>query len=226
MLKKGDTIKKNFKFEDNKYYVTVFLDMPMGDGNGEDLGEISIIDVVYTAPPFKSATGGAVRPQANSKPAGGAQRKATVKQAARNEDEEESKSTGIPKELGPDEIKDPDVQRNLWSLLYCQKQQEYYDSLVKKALKNKKPVDQEHQAKLLVFQSQAMSMESAITNEQVTQEQYIGYLEKGLAHDRILLRYFENIGDDDKASRVKKRIECYEMELNGDAEGDEEESDE
>lgn len=51
------------------------------------------------------------------------------------------------------------------------------------------------------------------------------YLEKALAHDRILYQYFIDIGNGNKASTVKFRIECLEKEINQDVEGEEDEED-
>ena len=56
-LKKEEKIKKNFKYEDHKFYVTIWLDIPMNEEK-KNLEEIKIIDIAYVAPPFKSATGG------------------------------------------------------------------------------------------------------------------------------------------------------------------------
>jgi hypothetical protein len=130
MLKKGGVIKKNFKFGDHKFYATVSLDMPL-EGDNNDDGELQVLEIVYTAPPFKSATGGPVKPQAANAPAKGNKQKGSVKKTAKGEsdEEEEKKPIGkaaVPAGIGPDEIKDPDVQRNLWSLYYCNKMEEKY----------------------------------------------------------------------------------------------------
>lgn len=221
-MKKGGTIKKNFKFNDYKFYVTVYIDNPLGDDGG-NLEEVKLIDVAYTAPPFKSASGGAPQPAKKAKPA--ATRKKTVKKQSapgRDDNEEESKDVPIPEEIGPDEIKDPDVQRNLWSLLYCQKQSEKYEKIVNKALKEKKPVDDSVRTKMLLFQSQAVGIQSAIENEQVSFEQYMEYLNKGLAHDKVLLKYFDQTGNKEFANIVKFRIECFEQEINQSMDEDDE----
>jgi hypothetical protein len=94
------------------------MDMPMGE-EGKNLEEIKIIDVVYTAPPYKSSTGGV--PKAASKaPASKApaskSRKSTKKSIKKSDDGvPDKKNVEIPLGIGPDEIKDPDVLRNLWS---------------------------------------------------------------------------------------------------------------
>jgi hypothetical protein len=89
------------------------MDMPMGE-EGKNLEEIKIIDVVYTAPPYKSSTGGV--PKAASKAPASKSRKSTKKSIKKSDDEvPDKKNVEIPLGIGPDEIKDPDVLRNLWS---------------------------------------------------------------------------------------------------------------
>lgn len=205
-LKKGGTIKKNFKFMDQKFYVTIWMDMPVGQEENKNLEEIKVIDVAYTAPPFKSASGGAPEQPKSAGKKAAAPSKGGKKPAA-SEGTGDKKDVPIPEGIGQDEIKDPDVQRNLWSVLYCKKQSERYEKLVNAALKKQQPVNDVYRSKMLLFQSQVMGMESAIENEQVTFDQYMGYLKKGLEHDKILLKYFEDIGDEAKAKMVRSRIE-------------------
>lgn len=222
LLKKGGAIKKNFKFDDHKFYVTITVDMPMGEEEKKNLEEIKIIDVAYTAPPFKSSSGGPVeRPKASTekKSTGGAGKKSTKQPASAGA--KPKSEVEVPEGVGPDEIKDPDVQRNLWSCYYCKLQGEKYQKLVNSALQKKQPVDEEIRMKMLLFQSQKIGIESAIGNNQVTFDQYMGFLNKGLEHDRVLLQYFEDIGDQAKARTVRFRIECYEKEINGEVEEDE-----
>ena len=85
-------------------------------------------------------------------------------------------------------------------------------------------LDDSIKTKLLLFQSQVLGIQSAIENEQVTFEKYMEFLTKGLEHDKILLKYFEDSGNDTNAKIVKFRIEWYEKEINGEIE--EEEGDE
>lgn len=202
--------------------------MPLGNEENKDLEEIKIIDVAYTAPPFKSASGGAPKVAAEqSVSKGGADRKKTVRKVAgETEEAKDPSSVPIPQGVGKDEIADPDVQRNLWSCYYCKVMSEKYDKTVKSYLKSKKPCPPEIQTKMLLFQSQMMSIQSAIENEQVTFDQYMEYLNKGVTHDKILLGYFQDIGDQGKASQVKFRIECFEKEINGEVEEDEDEDEE
>lgn len=217
LLKKGSTIKKNFKFEDHKFYVTVFVDMPMGEEENKNLEEVKIMDVAYTAPPFKSATGGAVEKKSaktkqNTGGKGGQQPAKGV---------ESKKDVSVPAGISAEEIKDPDIKNNLWSCYYCKIQGEKYQKMIDAALKSKKPVDNAIRVKMLLFQSQQIGIQSAIENEQVSYDQYMEYLNKGLDHDRVLLKYFEDTGNEAKAKIVKFRIECYEKEINGDIEEEE-----
>ena len=106
-LKKGIPIKKNFKFEDHKFYVTVYSDMQ----TDEDIEELTIVDVAYIPPPFKSASGGA--PQRFRRTT--VTRRTTIRNSVADTEEEPPKKVAIPDGIGPDEIKEPDVQRNLWS---------------------------------------------------------------------------------------------------------------
>lgn len=71
-----------------------------------------------------------------------------------------------------------------------------------------------------------LGIQDAIENEKVTYDQYMEYLRKGVDHDKILLQYFEDTGDEDKAKRVRFRIECFEKEINGEVEEEEDEDDE
>ena len=224
LLKKGGTIKKNFKFEDHKFYVTVYLNMPIGSEENKNLEEIKIIDVAYTPPPFKSASGGppkVAQEVSVGKSTGG--RKKTVKKVENVGEVKEPGEVKVPQGVGKDEIEDPDVQRNLWSCYYCKVMSEKYDKMVKSYLSKKKPCPPEIQAKMLLFQSQMMSIQSAIENEQVSFDQYMEFLNKGVTHDKILLGYFQDIGDTGKASQVKFRIECFEKEINGEVEEEDEE---
>ena len=61
--------------------------------------------------------------------------------------------------------------------------------------------------KMLLFQTQMMSIQSAIEEEKVTFDQYMGFLNKGLEHDRVLLKYFVDTGNESKAKVVRYRIE-------------------
>ena len=96
--------------------------------------------------------------------------------------------------------------------------------MVNAAMKNGKKLDDSIKTKLLLFQSQVIGIQSAIENEQVTFEKYMEFLNKGLEHDKVLLKYFEDTGNDANAKIVKFRIEWYEKEINGEieeGEGDE-----
>mmetsp|Transcript_32661 Transcript_32661/g.32024 ORF Transcript_32661/g.32024 Transcript_32661/m.32024 type:complete len:87 (+) Transcript_32661:1612-1872(+) len=84
---------------------------------------------------------------------------------------------------------------------------EKFQQKVDEAEKQKKPADNMVTTKLLLFQSQMMSIQSAIENEQVTFEQYMGFLKKGIGHDKTLLQYFEDTGATSKANAVRFRIE-------------------
>lgn len=231
-LKKGAVIKKNFKFEDHKFYVTIFSDLQ----SEEALNDLKIVDAAYIPPPFKSAEGGAPKKFRRTT----VTRRETMREAAA-ENEEAKQNIPIPEGVGADEIKEPDVQRNLWSCYYCKLMYEKYQEIVNTSMSKKKPVDNMISTKLLLFQSQMMGIQSAIENEQVSFDQYMGYLNKGVEHDKILLQYFEDTGESKKADQVRFRIEWFEKEINGeveeteddetpdesgDAESDEEESDE
>lgn len=96
---------------DMKFYVTITLEMPFGDEENKNLEEIKIVDVAHTPPPFKAT--GDVKHQnsvivGKKTTAGGQTVKETPKQS-------ETKEVAIPEGVGPDELKDIDVQRNLWS---------------------------------------------------------------------------------------------------------------
>lgn len=112
-LKKGGSIKKNFKFDEHKFYTTIFMDMPTDEEN-KNLEEIKIIDVAYTAPPFKSAAGGAPNTAAKTTTKSGSTKKNSIKKSGGGV-APSNKSTEIPQGIGKDEINEPDVQRNLWS---------------------------------------------------------------------------------------------------------------
>jgi len=196
-IKKGQIIKKSFKFDDKKFYVTVFSDLQSEEG----LEEIKLIDTTYIAPPFKSASGGS--PEKFRKTS--VTRRATIREASVKA--HSKNDIPIPEGIGADEIKEPDVQRNLWSCYYCKLQSEKFQKIVNSAIKKGKTADNMIQTKMLLFQSQMAGIQSAIENEQVSFDQYMGYLKKGVAHDKILLKYFEDIGDKPKASLVRFRIE-------------------
>mmetsp|Transcript_7756 Transcript_7756/g.7316 ORF Transcript_7756/g.7316 Transcript_7756/m.7316 type:complete len:148 (+) Transcript_7756:743-1186(+) len=95
----------------------------------------------------------------------------------------------IPKEIKSDEVKDPDVQRNLFSLYYCTQRYKQINEKVTSYQKRKVRIPKDLQTELLKFQKQKISLEAAIENEQVTYEQYIDFLQKSLAHDKILVQY-------------------------------------
>lgn len=194
-LKKGQAIKKNFKFDDHKFYVTVTSDMQ----TDEDIDEIKIVDVAYIPPPFKSADGGAPKKFRRTTVTRKTLRQSTKVAAP--------KKVEIPPGIGEDEIKEPDVQRNLWSLYYCKKQEEKYQEIIDNAMKSGKTPDNMITTKLLLFQGQAASITTAITEGQVEEEAYIGFLNKGIKHDKILLQYFQDAGMEGKAKAVKYRIE-------------------
>lgn len=91
------------------------MDMPTDEEN-KNLEEIKIIDVAYTAPPFKSATGGAPSTAAKTTAAkSGSTTKNSIKKSGGGGGAPSNKSTEIPQGIGKDEIAEPDVQRNLWS---------------------------------------------------------------------------------------------------------------
>ena len=126
----------------------------------------------------------------------------------------------IPSELKSDEIEDPDIQRNLYSVLYCTKRLEQVDSEVKSCQKAGKMISKYLKSKLLLFTSQKNGLTSAIENEQVTFEQYMGYLNKSLKHDTVLLKYLQEVGKIKQAQLVKMRIECTKQEIEGSPEDD------
>ena len=66
----------------------------------------------------------------------------------------------------------------------------------------------------LAFTRQKISLEGALQSGQVSQSQYEGYLKGSLEHDKILKKYFSDIGEVEKAKVVSFRIECTEWELN------------
>jgi len=181
----------------------------MNDEENKNLEEVKIIEVAYTTPPFKSASGSVYSKPAPSK-SGSTKKKPAAPESKKTSTASKAtpkKDVEIPEGIGVDEIKDPDVQRNLWSVYYCQQQAEKYDKLVKSYLQKKEPIDPAVKAKLLLFQSQVANMTSAIENEQVSQEKYMEYLNKGLDHDKLLLQYFEDTGNEAKAKIVRYRIE-------------------
>mmetsp|Transcript_33582 Transcript_33582/g.38605 ORF Transcript_33582/g.38605 Transcript_33582/m.38605 type:complete len:83 (+) Transcript_33582:646-894(+) len=57
----------------------------------------------------------------------------------------------------------------------------------------------------LAFQTQKMQLEYAINNEQVTFEQYVGYLNKSLAHDKVLLKYYEDYSKANHANEKHRK---------------------
>jgi len=84
---------------------------------------------------------------------------------------------------------------------------EKYELMVNTAMNKKKRLDDMVKMKLLLFQSQALAIQSAIENEQVTLDQYMEYLNKGIAHDKVLLQFFEDTGNKKNAEIVRFRIE-------------------
>ncbi|CAI2385166.1 unnamed protein product [Moneuplotes crassus] len=132
----------------------------------------------------------------------------------------------IPKGIGQDEIKDPDVQRNLASLLYCQEKLKRLQKLSEKLTSDTSPDAMLLKTKMILFEQQKEGIESAIGNEQITFEQYISYLEKSLAHDKILYDYFISAGLSQKAQTVKFRMECTEKEMDQDYDPDEDNEEE
>ena len=51
---------------------------------------------------------------------------------------------------------------------------------------------------------------------QISQDEYMEYLQKSVQHDTKLLDYFESTGNAAKAKLVKYRIECTNKEMTGD----------
>lgn len=102
-FKKAESIKKNFRFEENKFLVTVWLDTPL-ENISKNIQEVSLLDIVYTPPPFKGEA--VIVPKQTPEAKEDAQKKGQSKDA-------------LPQGVFADEIKDPDVQRNLWSCYYC-----------------------------------------------------------------------------------------------------------
>ena len=90
---------------------------------------------------------------------------------------------------------------------YCQQQSEKYEALVGKALKSKQPISQQIKDKMMLFKGQVIQMTAAIENEQVSLDKYMEYLQRGLKHDQVLLKYFEDTGNESKAKIVRFRIE-------------------
>ena len=217
-LNKGEIIKKNFKYEENKFYVSWWLDSPIGEEK-KSLEEVKMIEIVYIPPPFKAKPGIEIEEDESEDETN---RKATsVKKAPTKKATITKKKVEIPEGIGADEIKDPDVHRNLWSCYYWQKQADKYEQIVNAAMKSGKKIDDTIKTKLLLFQSQVIGIHSAIENEKIDLDQYIGYLKKGLEHDKILLEYFEDTGNETNAKIVRFRIEWYEKEINGEVEEEE-----
>ena len=218
-FKNGEIIKKNFKYEDKKFFVSWWMDIPIGDEK-RNLEEVKITEIVYTAPPFKVKASTMVEESEEESDEEIKDKKSSVKKSPTKKKTVVKKTVEIPEGVMADEIKDPDVQRNLWSLLYCQKQSEKYENIVNAAIKNSQKIDDNIKTKLLLFQSQAIGIQNAIENKQTDFDTYIGYLKKGLEHDNLLLQYFEDSGNETNAKIVRFRIEWYEKEINGEAEED------
>lgn len=120
-FKKSNSIKKNFEFMKNKFYVTLWLDMAMNDEENKNLDEIKIVEVAYTAPPFKAASGAAPQGKqaAGKAPVGGGQKKPpTDGKAKAKPNGGEKREVLIPAGIKAEEIKDPDMKYNLWSVYY------------------------------------------------------------------------------------------------------------
>mmetsp|Transcript_2066 Transcript_2066/g.2334 ORF Transcript_2066/g.2334 Transcript_2066/m.2334 type:complete len:197 (-) Transcript_2066:87-677(-) len=194
-IKKGQAIKKNFKFDDHKFYVTVSSNMQ----TDEDIDEVKMVDVAYIPPPFKSAEGGAPKKFRRTTVTRKSMRQSIAAAAPAK--------VAIPEGVGQDEIKEIDVLRSLWSCYYCIKQFKNYQEIINTSIENGKTPDNMIKTKMLLYQSQMEGIQSAIENEQVSLDQYMGFLKKGIDHDKILLKYFEDIGADSKAKAVKYRIQ-------------------
>mmetsp|Transcript_11897 Transcript_11897/g.10513 ORF Transcript_11897/g.10513 Transcript_11897/m.10513 type:complete len:111 (+) Transcript_11897:330-662(+) len=87
-------------------------------------------------------------------------------------------------------------------------------------MSKKEKIPDDIRIKVLLFQKQKLGIESAIENEQVSFEKYMEFLNKSLDHDKILIDYFKQTGQDKKALIVKFRIECTEKELNQEVDND------
>jgi hypothetical protein len=137
-------------------------------------------------------------------------------------DNEESKqAVPLPDGISSDEVQDPDVQRNLYSLLYCTEKLKKINNALKIQIQKGLPIPKTISKKMMLFTKQAADLESAIINKQVTFEQYMSYLKKSLSHDQLLLGYFNEIGNKQKAKIVEFRIECTQKEINQEVEEDE-----
>mmetsp|Transcript_4870 Transcript_4870/g.4112 ORF Transcript_4870/g.4112 Transcript_4870/m.4112 type:complete len:264 (+) Transcript_4870:401-1192(+) len=133
-----------------------------------------------------------------------------------DEDEDEDEEIGATdfKSITKEEISNPDILKNLASLLYCTEKFKQYDGIVKKCLQDKKMIPADTRKKYLLFQQQKIGIESAIENEQVTFDQYMGFLKKSLEHDKILAKYFKKTKEEEKMKLVKFRMKCTEKEIN------------
>ena len=136
----------------------------------------------------------------------------------------EAKEIPIPKDISKDEIEEPDVMRNLYSMLYWIKRYEEIEPIYSKETKEGKVASKKIFEMYYLFDGQKAKIQDAIESEAVTFEQYKGYLEKSLTHDKVLLKYYEDytkanstankcLKYADQIRRVKLRIEWIMKEL-------------
>lgn len=216
-LKKHPVLTKTFRIENKKYELKMSFSLPDSatttEGSREELKVLNIVD---EREPFVPVSNEALA-ETTENPV----KKASIRKSKEILAPEPDKSAeiAVPEGILPDELQDPDVQRNLVSLLYCTEKHKKLQGAVQASLKSESGViNPKLRAKFLLFTQQKSGIESAIENEQVTFEQYMGYLQKAQKHDEALLGYFETIQDSVKAEIVRFRLECVQKELNQEVE--------
>ena len=155
--------------------------------------------------PSKSSSGGG---KATSSSGGGKVSSSNATSSAKP-----SSKGGIPAGINKEEIKDPDTQQNLWSVYYCQKMYEKYQEVSETLSGNDQQIAS---FKYNMYLTRYHALVGAIESGQVDQDQYLGYLDKALAHDKILLKYFIDTKNQSKAGIVKYRMEWIQKEKSGD----------
>lgn len=226
-LKNNPQIKKGFRIDKHKFDLSVYFkkdDEEIKQSIVETQADsVKVLKIVNEREPFVPTEQEVIYEYSEH----------PVKKASLSRVEEFKKPTEkvdsslpIPEGLAQDEIEDPDVQRNLASLLYCTEKHKKLNQAIQSAIASKTKISDEVRQKFLLLHKQKTGIESAIQNEQVSFEQYMGYLQKSLEHDKVLFDYFTQSGMTEKANTVRFRMECTQKEINQevdeDAEGDEE----
>ncbi|CAI2360065.1 unnamed protein product [Moneuplotes crassus] len=220
-LRNNVEMKKAFNFQNLRFFVTISSDLKIEEGSNQ----VEMISISYTPPPFKALPR---RPVEESKRSS-EEAKTKPRQRGRNtKPKPKPKKSGIlvPEGLQADEIENPDIIKNLWSCYYCKVMCEKLKKALSEAKSGANLAMKNTSMKLIYFQSHLDNMQNAIMEGQVTEEQYLGFLRKGIAHDKILLKYFQDSSATGKADLVKLRIECAQKELNGEIQGDQESDEE